>query len=322
MSHPRRPAAARFLEGKNQWILAHRKRRETHVLSFRPGGDMKAGTYEVSVIEAERFRLDGGAMFGVVPQPLWSRLHAADERNRIQMVTRCLLARGEGRTVLVDTGMGGGWSDKERDIYAIENGARSILASLQARGVAAQDVTDVILTHLHFDHAGGGVSRDAGIARPAFPRARYHVQDRQYRWALDPSEKDRRSYREEDFVPLEKAGQLELIPGAGEILPGIHVEPTQGHTMGHQIVRIGHGSETIVYCGDLIPTAAHLPTPWVMSYDLQPLETMREKRDLLARAADESWILVMEHDPSAPAVRAARRGDGFVAAEHLGIESF
>ena len=269
------------------------------------------GSYVLAILEAERFRLDGGAMFGVVPKTLWSRSHPADERNRIRMVTRCLLARGEGRTVLVDTGMGGDWSDKEREIYAIENGSRSILTALEARGVTAGDVTDVVLTHLHFDHAGGAVSRgDRGLTA-TFPNARYHVQEAQLRWALNPTEKDRRSFRPDNFLPLRDEGRLELVAGEAEILPGIHVQPTEGHTMGHQVVRIGEGRDSVVYCGDLIPTAAHVPTPWVMSYDLRPMTTMEEKRTLLARAADEGWTLVMEHDPNVPAVAVRREGDGF-----------
>ena len=282
---------------------------------------MQVGSYSVTVIEAERFRLDGGAMFGVVPKPLWSRSHPPDEKNRIQMVTRCLLARGEGRVVLVDTGLGDDWSEKEREIYAIENGRHSILAALAARGVAASDVTDVVLTHLHFDHAGGAVTRGQGGLAPAFANARYHVQESQYRWALDPTEKDRRSFRPDTFVPLEASGRLARVDGEAEILPGIHVLPTQGHTIGHQIVRIGEGPGSIVYCGDLIPMAAHLPLPWVMSYDLHPVTTMNEKRALLRQAADQEWILVLEHDPFQQAVRVARQGDGFVPAGQVAIST-
>ncbi|HET9481755.1 MAG TPA: MBL fold metallo-hydrolase [Candidatus Polarisedimenticolia bacterium] len=275
---------------------------------------MKIGSYTVQSLEAERFRLDGGAMFGVVPKPLWERAHPADSRNRIRMVTRCLLARGEGRLLLVDTGMGAGWSEKERAIYGIENGARSILASLHALSVAPGEITDVVLTHLHFDHAGGAVRRDPDGLAAAFPEARYHVQQEQLEWARNPTEKDRRSFRPDDFLPLVRDGRLVTARGRAEIMPGIHVEPTRGHTVGHQIVRIGEGPGSLVYCGDLIPTAAHVPIPWVMGYDLFPMTTMDEKRSLLAQAADEDWILVMEHDPDHPAVRVARENDSFKAA--------
>ena len=272
---------------------------------------MKVGSWEVSVLEGERFRLDGGAMFGVVPKPLWSRSHPPDARNRIQMVTRCLLARGEGRVVVVDTGMGDDWTEKERDIYAIENGRRSIIAALAERRVAPDEVTDVVFTHLHFDHAGGAVTR----GEPTFRRARHHIQREHLEWALHPTERDRRSFREETFVPLRDAGLLALASGPGEILPGIAVEPTRGHTIGHQVVRIGEGEGSVGFCGDLIPTAAHLPSPWVMSYDLQPVVTMQEKNDLLARAADGQWILVMEHDPDCAAVTVGRDEDRFVRSE-------
>jgi glyoxylase-like metal-dependent hydrolase (beta-lactamase superfamily II) len=280
---------------------------------------IQAGPYQVTAVEAERFRLDGGAMFGVVPKPLWSRKHPADDANRIQMVTRCLLARGDGRVVLVDTGMGGDWSAKERTIYAIENGDRSIGNAVASAGLDASDVTDVVLTHLHFDHAGGGVIRTGDVLEPAFPNARYHVQEEHLTWALEPTERDRRSFRPETFLPLRDAGRLALARGDAEILPGIFVERTSGHTIGHQVVRIGEGEGSVVYCGDLIPTAAHLPAPWVMGYDLQPVTTMQEKMALLERAADRKWLLVLEHDPSCPAVRVDRDGDAFVATEILGI---
>ncbi|HKY32588.1 MAG TPA: MBL fold metallo-hydrolase [Candidatus Polarisedimenticolia bacterium] len=275
---------------------------------------IRAGSYDVGVAEAERFRLDGGAMFGVVPRTLWEKSHPPDEKNRIRMVTRCLVARGEGRLVLVDTGMGGEWSDKERAIYAIENGHRSILSSLEAQGIAPEDVTDVVLTHLHFDHAGGTMIRREGRLEPAFPKARYHVQQTQLDWAMHPTEKDRRSFRPENFLPLREEGRLTTARGSREVAPGICVEPTQGHTVGHQIVRIGEGEGSVVYCGDLIPTAAHVPTPWVMAYDLAPLTTMDEKRSLLGKAADQGWILVMEHDPGFQAVRVGREKDGFTPA--------
>ncbi len=280
---------------------------------------MQVDSYEVTTVEAERFRLDGGAMFGVVPKPLWSRVHPADDRNRIQMVTRCLLVRGEGRVILVDTGMGAAWSDKERDIYAIENGERSIVEGLKRKGLSASDVTDVILTHLHFDHAGGAVTREgSGGAGPTFPGARYHLQREQFEWAQEPTQKDRRSFRSGDFLPLRQEGRLVLVDGESEIIPGIHVVPTWGHTIGHQVVRVGEGRGAVVYCGDLIPTAAHVPLPWVMSFDLEPLTTMREKQSLMEKAAGAEWVLVMEHDPAAPAVRVRREGESFTA-EDLGI---
>jgi glyoxylase-like metal-dependent hydrolase (beta-lactamase superfamily II) len=276
---------------------------------------IQVGSYSLVPVEAERFRLDGGAMFGVVPKPLWNRSHPADEKNRIQMVTRCLLLRGEGRVIIVDTGMGDDWSEKERAIYAIENGEASIVPALARHGVLPEAVTDVVLTHLHFDHVGGAVRREKDRFVPVFPRARYHTQRSHLDWAIEPTPRDRRSFRPDDFMPLKAEGLFELAEGESEILPGIHVTPTVGHTVGHQIVRIGEGSGAIVHCGDLIPTAAHVAEPWVMSFDLQPITTMKEKRELLGRAAAQSWILVMEHDPGTPAVTVGREGDSYVVAE-------
>jgi glyoxylase-like metal-dependent hydrolase (beta-lactamase superfamily II) len=275
----------------------------------------RAGSWQVGVVEAERFRLDGGAMFGVVPRPLWERSHPADDRHRIRMVTRCLVARGEGRLVVVDTGMGDDWSDKERDLYAIENGERSLHARLAAHGIDPADVTDVVLTHLHFDHVGGAVRRHDGRLVPVFPRAAHHVQQDQLDWAAHPSERDRRSFRAATIEPLRREGLLRPVAGRAEILPGLTVEPTQGHTRGHQVVRIGDGEDAVVYCGDLIPMSAHVPTPWVMAYDLQPLVTMDEKRVLLARAAASGEILVLEHDPSCEAVRVGAEGGSWRAVE-------
>ena len=280
---------------------------------------IQIGSYSVVPVEAERFRLDGGAMFGVVPKPLWSRSHPADDRNRIRMVTRCLLVRGEGRVIVIDTGLGGDWSEKERAIYAIENGEASIVPALARHGVPPESVTDVVLTHLHFDHVGGAVRREDGRFVPVFPRARYHTQRSQLDWAMEPTLRDRRSFRPDNFLTLRAEGLFRLAEGKAEILPGIHVAPTEGHTMGHQVVRIGEGRGAVVHCGDLIPTAAHVAEPWVMSFDLQPITSMKEKRDLLSRAESEGWILVMEHDPGVPAVTVGREGDSYVPAETVAL---
>jgi glyoxylase-like metal-dependent hydrolase (beta-lactamase superfamily II) len=272
----------------------------------------------VALVEAERFRLDGGAMFGVVPRALWEKQHPPDARHRIRMATRCLIARGEGRVVVVDTGMGSDWSDKERDIYGVEDQDRSLARGLAEMGVSSDQVTDVILTHLHFDHIGGTVRRTGAELAPVFPNARHHVQQDQIAWAMNPSERDRRSYRPETIEALRRAGVLVPVSGPAEIAPGITVEPTQGHTPGHQVVRLGEGRDAVTYCGDLLPTAAHVPAPWVMAYDLQPLVTMKEKMALMERAARTGETLVVEHDPGCEGVRVARDGGGFVVVERLG----
>jgi len=281
----------------------------------------RVGSYEVALVEAERFRLDGGAMFGVVPRALWEKQHPPDTRHRIRMATRCLVARGEGRVVVVDTGMGSDWSGKERDIYGVEDQDHSLARALAEMGVAPDQVTDVILTHLHFDHTGGTVRRAGAGLVPVFPHARHHVQQDQIAWATSPSERDRRSYRPETIETLRRTGVLAAVNGPAEIAPGITVEPTWGHTPGHQVVRLGEERDAVTYCGDLLPTAAHVPVPWVMAYDLQPLVTMREKVALMERAARTGETLVVEHDPGCEGVRVAREGDGFVVVERLGAPS-
>jgi len=277
--------------------------------------------YELHTLDSGRFGLDGGAMFGIVPKPLWHRVAPADDRNRIDLATRLLLLRGHGRTILVDTGIGDKFADKERDIYKVDPRAgevdRALDGALAERGVARADVTDVLLTHLHFDHAGGATRRAGDALVPGFPNATYHVQERNLAWARDPSDRDRASYLRPDFDPLAEAGVLETLDGGGEPFPGVHVEPVDGHTFGQQLVRIEGEGRTLLFCGDLVPTAAHVSIPWVMAYDLQPLVTVREKHDFFRRALEGEWILVLEHDPEVEAIRLGEGRRGVEVAERL-----
>lgn len=248
--------------------------------------------------------LDGGSMFGVVPKTLWERQHPADDRNRIAMVTRLLLIEGHGRRILVDTGLGDRWSDKARDIYAIAPEAGGIRAQLAADSVEPESITDVILTHLHFDHAGGTTVAGEGGLELAFPEATHHVQQRQWEWALSPSAKDAGSFRQEDYLLLgETEGALRLVDGAAELFPGLRVEPLDGHTAAMQAVMISGGGATLLFPSDLLPTAAHVRAPYIMAYDNEPLRTLAEKQRWLARAAEGDWTVVLQHDRDTVAIR-------------------
>ncbi|MBI4161755.1 MAG: MBL fold metallo-hydrolase [Acidobacteria bacterium] len=259
-------------------------------------------------------------MFGVVPRELWQRTNPPDERNRIEMAMRCLLVRGEGRNVLIDTGIGDKFAAREAEIYKIDHRQWTLAKALRERGLAPEDVTDVVLTHLHFDHAGGATARDGGRLRPAFPNARYHLQEENLKTASRPNLRERRSYLQENFVPLEEAGCLNLHRGEEEILPGIHLLPVSGHTDGQHLVRIeGSDGAAAVFCGDLIPTSSHVPIPWVMGYDLRPLVSMREKEELLSEAVRNDWVLVFEHDPRVAAARVERTEKGFSVREAVAL---
>jgi glyoxylase-like metal-dependent hydrolase (beta-lactamase superfamily II) len=279
---------------------------------------VKIGPYELIGLETGRFGLDGGAMFGTVPKVLWSRTHPADDRNRIDMAMRCLLVRGDGRTILIDTGIGHKFTNREVDIYKIDHRDHSLERSLETHGVAADEVTDVVITHLHFDHAGGATIRRDGRLCPTFPNARYHLQDENLAAASRPNLRERRSYLKENFIPLQEAECLNLYRGEAEILPGIHLFPVSGHTDGQHIVRIqGGDGGTVVFCGDLIPTSSHVPIPWVMGYDLRPLQAMREKEELLDEVARKDWILFFEHDAGLTAATVQKSDKGFSVKETL-----
>ncbi len=255
------------------------------------------GDFELISVSDGFFYLDGGAMFGIVPKPLWERRIPADERNRIRMGLRPLLVRTPAGSLLVDTGVGDRLSEKERDIYAVEH-PPDLFGSLEAAGVDPAEIRFVVNTHLHFDHAGGNtIAGEGGRLRPAFPGATYVVQEKEWEAAISPSERSRASYRPGDVLPLEEAGVLERVAGRVELLEGVTLLPTPGHTAGHQSVRVDSGGETALYFGDTIPTCAHLDPPWVMAYDLFPLETVERKKALLEDAARERWLVVFEHDP-------------------------
>jgi len=259
---------------------------------------MKFGNYRVEVIPDCEFRLDGGAMFGVVPRNLWARVHPPDDQNRIRMNMNCLFIEADGERILIDTGIGEKWNEKYRAMYGI-NRTRSFDESLKAiAGVTSSDITIVINTHLHFDHAGGNsIRNDTGQAVPAFPNARYFLSQAEYEHAELPSERDRASYFPENWQPIKESGQLELKEADYEVVPGLTMETHAGHNRSMQCPRLARDGKVLFGFADLVPTRAHVPYAWVMGYDLYPVETVEAKKKLLPQAAQENWTCLFYHDP-------------------------
>ena len=273
---------------------------------------MKIGNYQLYPIETGRFALDGGAMFGVVPKPLWAKTNPPDDRNRIELAARALLIIGNGRKILVDNGNGPKFTEKQIDIYRLDMSQYELHRSLQRYGLKTDDITDVILTHLHFDHAGGSTYRENGEIKPTFRNAKYYVQEAHWQQAMNPTEKDRGSFMQDDFMPLKEHGVLEFVEGEFEIFPNISLLIMNGHTAAQQLPKISDGTTTLLYCCDLFPTTAHIPLPYIMAYDLRPLTTLEEKKKVLSKACEEEWTLFFEHDPKTVAGCVKRSEKGFL----------
>jgi glyoxylase-like metal-dependent hydrolase (beta-lactamase superfamily II) len=259
-------------------------------------------------------------MFGVVPKPLWEKRIAADERNRIQLGMRCLLIDHPSGLVLIDTGAGNKESPKFKDIYGLENegadGATMLEDGLKEIGVSPADVAIVINTHLHFDHAGGNTrTAPDGTLQLSFPNATYIVRRGEFDYATHPNERTAASYFDRNYAPLEAADKVEFVTREKQVVKGIKVVPTPGHTPFHQSILIESAGERAFYLGDLIPTNAHLPLPWIMGYDVEPLVTLETKRRILKQAVDEKWLLVFEHDASVPWGRVEYDGKSYRLAE-------
>ena len=275
---------------------------------------MKFGDYRVEVVPDCEFRLDGGAMFGVVPRNLWSKLCPPDEQNRIRMNMNCVFVDTGRERVLIETGIGDKWSDKHRVMYGIDR-KRSLGESVKAiTGIAPEDVTIVVNTHLHFDHAGGNTVRDgSGTDRPQFPNARYFISQAEYEHAESPSDRDKASYFAENWRPLKDSGQLELKADTYEVVPGLTMETQPGHNRSMQCWRLQTNGQTLFGFADLVPMRAHVPFAWVMGYDLYPVETVEAKKRLLPQAARENWTCLFYHDPEQPLARIVEEDRKFTA---------
>ncbi len=257
---------------------------------------MRFGDFEVTLINGGNFRLDGGAMHGVVPKTIWNRLVSCDDHNRVEYATNCLYVEGRGKRFLVETGNGSKFPEKEREIYGIAQD-ECVEMQLRARGIDPLSIDYVLMTHLHFDHSGGCTRRTSSGFELVFPRARHVIQRGEYHDAVHAHERNRASYLEENLTPLAAAHALELVDGEVEVSPGVRVLPTPGHTAHHQSIAFddGHG-QRLLFFGDVIPTALHLRLPFIMAYDLDVVATLESKRRLLEKAKSEKWLLVFGHE--------------------------
>ena len=285
-----------------------------------PHTSFTVGRLQCHALEGGMQRLDGGAMFGVVPKPLWERRIVPDERNRIPLALRCLLVEHDDGPVLIDTGLGNKETAKFKDIYGVENEGRTgrtrLEDALAERGYRPEDVRWVINTHLHFDHAGGNTFRDPdGNVALSFPRARYVVQKGELDFASHTNERTAASYLAPNFATV----PFTLLDGEAEVLPGLRSVPTPGHVPYHQSILVESGGERACFLADVVPTSAHLPLPWIMAYDLEPLVTLESKRRLYARAELEGWLLLFGHDPAVVGGRLGRDGKGFGLVDPLNV---
>ncbi len=282
--------------------------------------NLKIGAFEIHPLPTGIFGLDGGAMFGTVPKVLWEKSNPPDEKNRIRMEARALLLKSPGCNVVIDCGNGTDFvakfgaklGPKFAEMYNIDPEGPSLEKSLAQQGLQFQDIHHVILTHLHFDHAGGGTRELNGQLVPTFNNARYYVQQLNLQTAQKPNLREKASYLPANFEPLLENNQLELLLGNVEdLIPGISVFVSNGHTQAQQIVKVTDGTKTLLYCGDVIPTSSHVRLPWIMGYDLNPMLLIEEKEKFLSQAADENWFLFFEHDPDCDAAQIVKKGPDF-----------
>ena len=258
---------------------------------------MKIGKYDLYSVETSEFGLDGGAMFGIIPKPVWEKKVSADKLNRVNMVTRSLLLVNDEKKILIDTGNGTKWEEKYKQIYDIKTDQYNIEKSLGKYGFSSEQITDVICTHMHFDHIGGNTKVESGVVVPTFPNAKYWISEENWKLANHPSQKDAGSFIEHDWKVLAENQMIEIIDGREPFIEGMETFVTHGHTPGLLHPVVSDGSNKLFYGADIFPMVAHIPIPWVMAYDVQPVVTMEEKQKLLQKMEREDWILFFEHDP-------------------------
>lgn len=283
------------------------------------------GNLELYKIETGRFKLDGGAMFGVVPKTLWNKQIEADELNRIPMATRCLLIKSQktDKIYLVDNGCGDKFNDKMTNIYSLDYNHSEIHRSLAALDITAEDITDIIFTHLHFDHCGGTTSYTKnGELKHNFPNATYHVNERHWQTAINPNTREKASFLPENINPIKQSEQLNLVPDRHKFEEGLTTISADGHTIGQQLPFIYDDDRSLIYTADLLPTFAHIPLPWVMGYDMHPLQTLKEKELFLKDAARKSWYLYLEHDANHEIIRVNNQDGKFSVRDQFLFEDF
>ncbi len=277
---------------------------------------MRLGDYRIETISDTEFRLDGGAMFGIVPRVVWEKVCPPDEFNRIRLQTNCLFIETPTQKILIETGIGEKWTEKQTQIYGIFREKSFAEALFEKTGCEPADVSIVVNTHLHFDHCGGNTIYNAGSEIvPQFPNARYFVSEAELEHAENPNERDRASYISENWKPLQESGQLELKPDDYEVVSGLTMRQTRGHNATMQTACLRRGGETLVCFADLVPTRHHLPIAWVMGFDLYPTETLANKKRLLPLAGQENWLCLFYHDFEHPLYRLTNKEEKFYAQE-------
>lgn len=275
---------------------------------------LKIGKYTVDEIKTGTFALDGGAMFGIIPKPLWDKTNPADENNRIQLCVRCLLLQSDSKKILVETGIGNGWDEKFQKIYKVDYTETELQKSLSEKGIHPSEITDVILTHLHFDHVGGAVNFENGKPVPAFPNAKYHIQKDQFEYAQNSSVKDKGSFIQNRFMPLAEEGVLNATNDL-QFDDEIEFILVDGHTKSQQLLKLSDGNITYLYTGDLVPFYSQLPLVYLMGFDIEPLKTIQEKKQYLTQAVEEDWKLIFGHDTKYAMATVQKTEKGFTHKE-------